>query len=1511
MEEIAQQQRAHTGLLPFHSPPGRRRSSRGAMAGHGRSSRQAELEKVLGVTVSGSSSLTCDPKTGLIAYPAGCVIVLLCPKKNKQTHILNTCSKQLSALSFSPDGKYIVSGESGHKPAVRIWDVAEKAQVSEMLGHKYGVSCVCFSPNMKYVVSVGYQHDMVVNVWDWKNSNLVAKNKVSSKVSAVSFSEDSSYFVTAGHRHVKFWYLECSKQSSVGTVPLVGRSGLLGDLHNNIFGGVACGKGKNARSTFCVSFSGILCQFSERRILDKWLKLKVSASYCLTATEQFVFCGCEEGVVRIFSAQNLQYVTDLPRPHHLGVDVALGLDPSSLFVKQTDASYPDTCAVVYDGRNQWLCCVYNDHSIYVWDVSNTRKVGKVYSALYHSSYIWNIEVYPECGKTRCLTKGSFFTCSSDNTIRLWNLEKNSYPSLKRNVYSNDLHKVIYAEDNIQYLKDTSASAEKAEPKDSKSGVRVLKVRHDGRQLASGDRMGNIRIYDLQSCDEMLTVEAHDGEVLCLEYSRPLTGDTLLASASRDRLIHVLSVNQDYSLLQTLDDHSSSITAVKFAGDAEQMHMISCGADKSIYFRPAQVSSDGIHFVRLHHVVEKTTLYDLDIDVTQKTAAVACQDKTIRLYNISSGKQEKTLKSSQATGALLKVQMDHSGRFFATSCSNKNISVFDLQSGECVAVMYGHSEIVTDMKFTYDCKRLITVSGDSCVFVWQLDPIMTTCMKQQVDEASLAGKTTIVMDENSHVTHRREVFFADFLDESSHDELFLDKSTNNDEPSLDTPSREHPDIDPTFLQTNGKMPLWVKKLQGDKDEPLAVLSQNHYKPQGRWAQSDNTDVLRTFLNSNEISYCCTGQPEDSFLDSTLDTGHIEPKSFQQMLEQSEEGNEDYGSGTFIMNMSAALEVIDAQSCDSTCIVYPSSLQTSQQEESDFAIEEHSFDKGHNAPTIELSSASCDQDDDSLASCDLEDHEVEEISRPETPEQESYLRKHFDTLNDALAEEKFDNDLNDLKHDEDDCDSFLNHRLSFSAKFLCQNHQRNDRRACAFSPRAQQGATLTSTEAKSEGDRVQPSRRLSDRPAEKSQGKERRKSAATVDMTISIPSLQKVQANDKAATRASLPAYWTNKNSSLNKSNKGPSYMEATASSKAKILRSVSMGEGLNGTEDQKRLPNMFRPLSTTDLSTEQNTFQPAEDLCRPPSCSTTSENEERPEQHEAKSKPTASSKCVSDKLLMPPPTTYGINQRLKKKAKSVNNLSKQSRKEELNVTVVKSKGTDVQKNAVTNGLKEKRSLSPTNRLQEVHAMPRRASIAECSARTTPIDHSAVSSKERACSPGATLKHLCTSPTTLSTSPTALPSSPTQLSNSPLHLSTSPNLSASPTSFSSLAGECSGSPPGERLLMTHCEQVIEELHGAFQRTLKTYKEIESCEASLEEKDQLRSLFSDAFTHIQSEIELLGIDQSGNSSGQPEAPKNSTLHLLEHYSEMMLQLMREKVDNIALYNGFRKGPDGVEYQ
>lgn len=49
-------------------------------------------------------------------------------------------------------------------------------------------------------------------------------------------------------------------------------------------------------------------------------------------------------------------------------------------------------ALTHDPVTGHLMCVYNDHSVYVWDVHDVNNVEKVYSSLYHSACVWSVEV---------------------------------------------------------------------------------------------------------------------------------------------------------------------------------------------------------------------------------------------------------------------------------------------------------------------------------------------------------------------------------------------------------------------------------------------------------------------------------------------------------------------------------------------------------------------------------------------------------------------------------------------------------------------------------------------------------------------------------------------------------------------------------------------------------------------------------------------------------------------------------------------------------------------------------------------------------------------------------------------------------------------------------------------------------------------------------------------------------------------------------------------------------------
>ena len=559
----------------------------------------------------------------------------------------------------------------------------------------------------------------------------------------------------------------------------------------------------------------------------------------------FSFC-------RVFNAETLEYVTTLPRTHFLGVDVAQGTQISHMMSAPPNSKYPDTIAIVFDESRSRVSCVYNDHSLYIWDLRDIRRVGMSNSFLYHSACIWGVETVPlnylrNSNLTCNLPSDCFITCSSDDTIRVWGMDScESNEIYRKNIYSKELMKVIYIDDELNFIKDTdnpTQNNEKSSSYDGRNGVRCIKVSAENSQLATGDRSGNIRIYNLNNLKLITSIEAHDSEVLCLEYTNDKIERKLLASASRDRLIHIFDVDNGYRIMQTLDDHSSSITSVKFIGSGLIFQMISCGADKSIIFRNYQNNQ----FTRGNNCSGKNTLYDMEIDSNSKHILTACQDRNIRVYGTQNAKHTKTFKGSHSDeGTLIKLSLDLSGIYIATSCTDKTLSVYDYYSNECMAKMYGHSELVTGLKFTNDCKYLISASGDGCIFVWQVPHDMVVTMQARLSQQAIrSGQPPVT------IPRQLSNPFNDSIVEQNYNEKFGSPSIdfyNNDETTPTTPTA------PGYKFSDvGQLPQWAKRkpeestgsqVLGTSPSQVAV----NQKPRGKWAQRGQFDAETLDLRS---------------------------------------------------------------------------------------------------------------------------------------------------------------------------------------------------------------------------------------------------------------------------------------------------------------------------------------------------------------------------------------------------------------------------------------------------------------------------------------------------------------------------------------------------------------------------------------------------------------------------------------------------------------------------------------
>ncbi|KAI9276937.1 hypothetical protein BDA99DRAFT_554881 [Phascolomyces articulosus] len=731
-------------------------------------------------------------------------------EKKKKTPA-STRAKPISCLAFSPDGNYLAAGEMGHQPRILIWDVKARLLLHECRGHKFGVLSLAFSPNMRYLVSIGFQHDGYLYVWNWKKGIKLAGNKVTSKVNALSFSKDGTYFVTAGLRHVKFWYFDARGRvpkrgnlSSRETQVLDGRSGILGALRESNFVAVGCDRGKT-ENVYFLTDSGILCMFKEGRVIDKWVDLQVQSAYSIAVSSNFVICACAGGIIRLFEPETLKYCGMLPKPHPLGIDIGAITSPEML-KHHTDENtyYPDAIAITYDERSTKVTAVYADRSLFLWDIRDLKKIGKYRSFVYHSDCVWGVEPCPNLIEpVNNIPSNSFATHSADGTVRFWNLDNNIHPNstsssfiltsprsatssmgpspisppirsptsattstssniplspsssssaslYRRNIYSRELVKMLYVDNDAAEFSKLRRDVEFADDQYPDFGIRSIKMSSDGKLLATGDRNGNLRVHSMETWDQITYQEAHDSEILAMDLTHPSKNDTpyMIATASRDRLLHVFDINSGFQLVQTLDDHSSSITAVKFSRNAQRL--ISCGADKGVIFRGIiEPNMNEYYYSTYHNYSGRGTVFDMSLDLNDRYIATVTGERRLFVFNTDSGKPvrvckpettEETVTGTSAEnsgGSLINIDLDpYSGTYSVTSGSDRSLRLFDLTNSACIEKVCAHAELITSVKFVrtaIDTIRVVSTCSDGTIFVWKLSEDIVCKMKARCIE----------------------------------------------------------------------------------------------------------------------------------------------------------------------------------------------------------------------------------------------------------------------------------------------------------------------------------------------------------------------------------------------------------------------------------------------------------------------------------------------------------------------------------------------------------------------------------------------------------------------------------------------------------------------------------------------------------------------------------------------------------------------------------------------------------
>lgn len=107
--------------------------------------------------------------------------------------------KAATTVCFSPDGKYVAVGETGHNPRVLIYNVSAVDMNSGndilpfaiLTDHTYGVRSVAFSPCSQYLASIGTMNDGCLYIWSMPTKGTQVKlhssNRCTSSVQGIAW----------------------------------------------------------------------------------------------------------------------------------------------------------------------------------------------------------------------------------------------------------------------------------------------------------------------------------------------------------------------------------------------------------------------------------------------------------------------------------------------------------------------------------------------------------------------------------------------------------------------------------------------------------------------------------------------------------------------------------------------------------------------------------------------------------------------------------------------------------------------------------------------------------------------------------------------------------------------------------------------------------------------------------------------------------------------------------------------------------------------------------------------------------------------------------------------------------------------------------------------------------------------------------------------------------------------------------------------------------------------------
>jgi len=287
--------------------------------------------------------------------------------------IKNAHNDSVESVTYSPDGRYIVSGSADR--AIKVWDATTYEEVATLRGHDGFVQSVVYSPDGRYIVS-GSQ-DKTIKVWDTRTYKEVATLTGHTQlVLSVAYSPDGKYIVSGSLDHtIKVWDAKTYKEVAT----LSGHDGVVQSVVYSPDG------------RYIVSGSW-----------DKTIKVWDAQTYTAVATLR----GHNDNVNSVAYSPDGRYIVSGSRDNTIKVWDARTYKEVATLTGHND----DVASVAYSPDGRYIVSGSSDTTIKVWDARTYKEVATLRG---HDGFVQSVVYSPD---GRYIVSGGFIT------IKVWDMQ---------------------------------------------------------------------------------------------------------------------------------------------------------------------------------------------------------------------------------------------------------------------------------------------------------------------------------------------------------------------------------------------------------------------------------------------------------------------------------------------------------------------------------------------------------------------------------------------------------------------------------------------------------------------------------------------------------------------------------------------------------------------------------------------------------------------------------------------------------------------------------------------------------------------------------------------------------------------------------------------------------------------------------------------------------------------------------------------------------------------------------